>query len=113
MRVLVLLALLVARDPERIFHNETVDSLHASRHTHVRIVGTVTLVKREADGDVHFRVSDAHGHFVVCEMVPYHVLARPRLGQAVVVEGIHRYDNEAGHGWDEVHPVERWTEAVK
>lgn len=109
MTLLALLWLLVAG--ERHYHDETVDSLHASRHTHVRISGMVTLVKREADGDLHFRVSDPHGHFVVCEVVPYHPLPTPRKGQTVVVEGIHRYDSEAGHGWDEVHPVERWVEA--
>jgi hypothetical protein len=111
MRLALLALLLLAGDPERRFHNETIDSLHASRHTHVRITGVVTLVRNEADGDLHFRVSDGHGHFVVCEVVPYHRLPAPQKGQAVVVEGIHRYDAEAGHGWDEVHPVERWTEA--
>lgn len=107
-----MIALVLALVVSRPFHHETVDSLTRSRHTHVQVAGTVTLVRTEADGDVHFRVSDAHGHFIVCEIVPYHPLERPRIGQAVVVFGIRRADNEAGHGWAEVHPVERWIEAV-
>src|SRR5438128_263124 len=105
----MLIGLLLASALTRTFHNETVSSTHTTRHTHVRVTGTVTLVKREADGDIHFRVSDNQGRFIVCEIVPYHQLPAPRLHQTVTVEGIHRYDNEAGHGWDEIHPVEQWS----
>lgn len=106
---LLLLALPAAAET-RLYHNETIAGLHRSRHTHVRVTGTVTYVKHEADGDLHFRLEDAAGRFVVCEIVPYRTLPAPRRGQVVTVEGIHRYDNEAGHGWDELHPVEQWRE---
>ena len=101
-----LLALLTVSRP---YHHETVDSMRTSRRTHVQVAGTVTLVRREADGDIHVRVSDQHGHWIVAEIVPYHPLVRPRLGQAIVVLGIRRFDNENGHGWPEVHPVEQWV----
>jgi hypothetical protein len=104
---LLMLALAV-----RLFHHETVASMPTSHNTHVQVAGTVTMVKAEADGDVvHFRVSDSHGRFIVCEIVPYHPLQKPVVGQAVVVYGIRRVDNAGGHGWSEIHPVEKWIEA--
>jgi hypothetical protein len=106
--ILILLALALSRP----YHVETVDSLKLSRHTHVQVAGTVTLVRHEADGDVHIRVSDEHGHFIVAEIIPLIPLAAPKVGQGIAVFGIRREDNERGHGWSEVHPVERWLEAV-
>lgn len=96
----------------RPYHHETVDSLPMSRHTHVQVAGTVCLVKREDDGDMHIRVCDEHKHFIVAEIVPYHVLPTPKMGDGIVVRGIRRIDNEAGHGWAEVHPVESWEKAI-
>lgn len=97
----------------RHYYIETVDSIRVSHHTHVQVAGVVSMVKREADGDWHIRVSDPHGHFVVAEIIPGIPMAPPRMGQGVVVFGIRRDDNERGHGWAEVHPVERWMEAVQ
>jgi len=105
------LAALILATTVRLFHDETVTSLAVSRHTHVRVTGRVTLVKKEADGGIHFRLADDEGHFIVCEIVPYHPLQAPKLGQMVTVEGIHRYDNEVGHGFHELHPVEQWYPA--
>jgi len=92
----------------RLYHPETIDSMATSRHTHVRVSGVVTLVKREADGDVHIRLDDKHGHFIVAEIVPYHPLPRPRFGQHIEVSGIRRFDDEYGHGWWEIHVLEQW-----
>lgn len=103
---LFLLAIVVSRP----YHHETVDSMVRSRHTHVQVAGTVTLVRREADGDIHFRISDDKGRFVVCEIIPAISMAAPLKGQAVVVFGIRRVDTE--HGWPEIHPVEKWIEAT-
>jgi hypothetical protein len=107
MGLIVWLALALARP----YHRETVASLRASTHTHVQVAGTVTLVKREADGDWHIRVSDDAGRFIVAEIIPALPMTPPTKGQRVVVFGIRREDNERGHGWMEVHPVERWTPA--
>lgn len=103
-----MIALVLAVAFSRPFHRETVASLHTSRHTHVEVCGTVILSKWEDDGDRHLRIGDALGHWIVAEIVPYHPLRIPKKGQVVCVSGIHRYDGENGHGWDEVHPVERW-----
>lgn len=96
----------------RPYHVETVASLGRSRHTHVQVAGTVSLVTREADGDWHIRVSDDTGRFIVAEIIPALPMAPPRLGQGIVVFGIRRLDTERGHGWSEVHPVEKWIEAI-
>lgn len=105
-------ALLLALALSRIYYAVPIDALAKSSRTHVEITGTVTLVKSEPDGDVHFRVADAHGHFVVCEIIPTlrpaQPFARPKLGQAVKVRGIRRQDGWHG-GWPEVHPVEQWS----
>ena len=117
MRIVALIVALVAiappRERPRLYHPETIDSIAASRHTHVSVTGRVTLVRHEADGDVHIRLTDEHGHFIVAEIVPYHPLAAPGLGTIITVKGIRREDNEAGHGWWEVHPVEQWDEAPR
>lgn len=105
---MLMLAAVLALALSRPYHLETVDSLRASRHTHVQVAGVVTLVRHERDGDWHLVLRDVHGHFVVAEIVPYHPLPRPLVGQRIVVFGIRRIDNEAGHGWPEIHPVEKW-----
>lgn len=93
----------------RLYHTETIDSIQTSHHTHVQVSGQVTYIKKEDDGDIHFTLTDSHTHFVVCEIVPWHSMPPPKLKQVVTVFGIRRIDNEAGHGWTEVHPVERWV----
>ncbi len=117
--LLLLLALLAQAAPvlARPYHPETIASLATSRHTHVELVGRVTLVKREADGDWHLRLSDGV-RFIVAEIIPTlqpfdsrsgTILPfgpPPPLGSCVRVRGIRRFDNETGHGWYEVHPIE-------
>jgi len=110
----VLLAVNVAGisiEAARPYHPETIASLKASRHTHVRVCGWVRLSKREADGDRHLRLSSEQAAtpypFIVAEIVPFHPLAVPRLGEHVCVSGIRRIDNEVNHGWPEIHPAER------
>ena len=93
----------------RLFHPETVATFARSHHTHVEVVGTVVSVRHEADGDVHFIIADAVGRRIVCEIVPFHPLPSPTRRTRIVVRGIRRFDDEAGHGWWEVHPVESWT----
>jgi hypothetical protein len=100
------LALLLWLAIVRPYHPVTIEQVHETRHTHIEVVGTVTLVEHEGDGDVHFRVADQQGRWIVCEIVPYHRLRPPVKGEVLIVRWIHRYDNEVGHGWDEIHPVE-------
>src|ERR1700758_4352970 len=73
-------------------------------HTHIQVTGKVTLVKHEADGDIHIKLEDGQGHFIVAECIPKLPCIPPKVGQIVIVEGISRYDGE--HKWREVHPVE-------
>lgn len=78
------------------------------------IIGTVTLVRHEADGDWHIKV-ESGGKFVVCEisrnMVPAGTLkplAPPTVGDTIAIWGIVRPDNWPGHGWYEIHDVHGW-----
>jgi len=102
----------------RPYHLATPTTIVTSRHTHVEVVGRVSLVKREADGDWHIRVTDGK-HFIVAEIIPTMTplmdgpdgpvarpLELPKYNDCVRVRGIRRLDNEAGHGWVEIHPVE-------
>jgi len=84
---------------------------HGSGRTHVSIVGYVSRVRLEADGDMHIElVSSLHAKTrstIMAECVPYHPCVRPRLHTRVRVAGISRFDPE--HHWWEVHPVEELT----
>ena len=117
--MIALLLMLQIAFTSRPYHRETVASLAACRHTHVVVSGKVTLVRHEADGDWHIRVSDGL-RFIVAEIVPTLVplgrlalqedqlsIEPPKVGQCVRVRGIRRFDNEVGHGWSEIHPVEQ------
>ncbi len=104
------LLLLLALGEGRLAHRETIASLVTSRHTHVEVEGHVTVVRHEADGDWHVRLSDGH-RFIVAEIIPTLVppegpILPPKPGDCVRIRGIRRVDTEAGHGWIEVHPVE-------
>lgn len=88
----------------RTYHIVPLEQLGVTKWTHVSTCGKVTLAKKEADGDGHIRLDAAGGHFIVAEVVPYHPIAMPRVGQTVRVKGISRIDKT--HRWPEVHPVE-------
>jgi hypothetical protein len=100
----ILLALLAVA---RLYHPETIDSLPCSRRTHVQVEGRVTLLRTEADGDLHIRLSDARGYFIVLEVIPEMSLPAPTLGSMIRAQGITRYDRE--HRWFELHPLESWA----
>lgn len=87
----------------RIYHGVSIAQLKETPWTHVSVCGQVTLAKHEADGDAHLRLSDGRA-FIVAEIVPYHRLPIPKVGQWVRVAGISREDKT--HHWFEVHPVE-------
>lgn len=104
--VIALLCALMAADGPRTFHPVPLAKLAQTKWTHVRVCGTVTLVKHEADGDVHIRLEDG-AQFIVAEIVPYHPLPAPSIGQRICVEGISRIDKTHG-SLAEVHPIEAW-----
>lgn len=105
-----LAVLLLVAGPGRPYHPVPIAQLATTKWTHVRVCGLVTLVRKEADGDVHIRLADPAGAFVVAEIIPAIPLPRPKRRQRICVEGISRIDKGHGH-WPEVHPVERWTVA--
>ena len=76
---------------------------------HVCTEGLVALVRKEADGDWHYRLVNAVGKagFIVAEVSPRTPLPepfKPHVGDLVRVCGTRMYDD--GHRWWEVHPVE-------
>lgn len=91
----------------RTYHPVPLARLVDTKWTHVAVCGKVTLVKHEADGDVHIRM-DVGPRFVVAEIVDYKPLPPPKVGQTIVVKGVSRFDKT--HGWAEVHPVEALTQ---
>lgn len=86
----------------RVYHAVPLQQLGTTKWTHVETCGRATLVKAEADGDLHIRL-DAAGRFIVAEILG-RALPAPKVGQWVQVRGISRIDKT--HGWPEVHPVE-------
>lgn len=101
MLALLLLLLVTPADGPR-WHSVPVAKIAATRWTHVCTTGTVTLKRREADGDAHIRITDGAA-FIVAEVIPELPFPLPAVGDRVRVCGITRYDR--GHGWGEIHPV--------
>lgn len=100
----------------RSWHKVPLKELAGGKYklTHVETSGLVTLVKKEADGDTHIRLSDCD-RFEACDGVPWIVAEcipelpckAPKVGETITVRGISRFDGQ--HGWAEVHPVEQLT----
>lgn len=90
---------------QRRYWPVSVDSLATGRviHTHVQVTGRVTLVRWEADGDLHIKLVGRRG-FVLCECIPSLPCRVPTVGERITVRGISRRD--LAHGWQELHPVE-------
>lgn len=101
---LFLVSSLVFGEEKRTYHKIAIADAATTIHTHAQIEGVVDYVKREADGDYHFRVIDGKGAFVVCEIVPWRAVRTVKKGQRVRVFGITRFDKK--HNWPELHPVE-------
>lgn len=100
---ILLMALVLVTGEERTYHKIKPSECMTTKWTHVEMVGKVTLVKKEGDGDIHIRVEDEKG-FCVAEIVPAMPVKRPKVGETITVRGISRVDKT--HGWGEVHPVE-------
>jgi undecaprenyl-diphosphatase len=76
-----------------------------SRATHATVVGTVTQVSHELDGDYHIRV-EGKGAFIVLEIMPEFPIAAPHIGQRITAWGVIRHDGL--HNWWELHPLIGW-----
>lgn len=92
----------------RMYSSVAVKDVATTVHTHVCVTGEATLVMREADGDLHVRLQDGKGGFIVAEEIPSLKAkgAAPKKHQQATACGISRFDKK--HGWYEVHPVEEW-----
>jgi undecaprenyl-diphosphatase len=95
------------RTPPPEYHAEPIADLAGGqvRLTHAAVVGTVTQVTNELDGDVHIRIRGP-GAFIVAEVMPELPLSPPRVGQAITAWGVVRHDGI--HNWWELHPLVGW-----
>jgi membrane-associated phospholipid phosphatase len=76
-----------------------------SRSTYASVVGDVTQVSHELDGDYHIRVQ-GRGAFLVLEIMPEFPLSPPHVGQEITAWGVIRHDGL--HNWWELHPLIGW-----
>ena len=76
-----------------------------SRATYATVVGDVTQVSHELDGDYHIRIQ-GQGAFLVLEIMPEFPLAPPHIGQQITAWGVVRHDGL--HNWWELHPLVGW-----
>jgi len=76
-----------------------------SRATYAAVVGNVTQVSHELDGDYHIRV-EGGGAFLVLEIQPEFPLVPPHIGQNITAWGVVRHDGL--HNWWELHPLIGW-----
>lgn len=90
-------------------HQVAVADFARQRYTHVCTTGILIYKKPEADGDIHYKVSDPQQNFIIGEVTPQTPLPQPfdaQSGDIVEICGRRRYDDAYGHGWWEVNPVE-------
>ncbi len=76
-----------------------------SRATYAAVVGDVTQVTHELDGDYHIRV-EGQSAFLVLEIMPEFPLAPPHIGEQITAWGVVRHDGL--HNWWELHPLVGW-----
>lgn len=81
------------------------------KNTHIVVEGTVSYLRKEADGDLHFDIKDANGLKLTCEIDPQNPLQPPTVGEQVRVYGVYRVDPDHG-GWVEIHPCDYWEPAT-
>src|SRR5439155_4511696 len=76
-----------------------------SNATYAAVIGDVTQVTHELDGDYHVRI-EGKGAFLVAEIQPEFPLAPPHIGEEVTAWGVVRHDGL--HNWWELHPLIGW-----
>ncbi len=96
--------LLLALATGRPYHPVALADVATTRWTHACTSGPVVYVRKMQDGDIHITLDNGAAK-VVAEIIPLIPLPPPQKGDTVEVCGITRYDK--GHGWPEIHPVER------
>ncbi len=92
----------------RTYRRTTIGTLAAGKFltAHARVSGQVVRVSKEADGDIHIRLSDDQA-FIICEIIPELPIAPPKKASKITAWGIVRYDGE--HKWWELHPLIGWN----
>ncbi len=95
------------RPPPSDFSGTDIATIASGRYraTHAAVVGDVTQVTRELDGDIHLRI-EGNGAFIVAEIIPELPLDPPHVGQEITAWGIVRHDGL--HNWWELHPLLGW-----
>ncbi len=94
---------------KRVFKKTTVGIIASGKFLgpHAKVQGNVVKVSKEADGDVHIRLS-AGTSFIVCEIIPELPIQKsPPTGSTITAWGIVRYDGQ--HKWWELHPLIGWS----
>jgi hypothetical protein len=73
---------------------------------HASVLGDVTQVTHEVDGDIHVLIQAGRA-FLVAEIIPEFPLPLPRTGEEITAWGIVRHDGI--HSWWELHPLIGWV----
>jgi hypothetical protein len=87
---------------------ETIAAGH-SRATYAAVVGDVTQVSHELDGNYHIRVQ-SDGAFLVLEIQPEFPIDPPHIGEQITAWGVIRHDGL--HNWWELHPLIGWQRGI-
>lgn len=80
--------------------------INGSKRTKVAVIGTVSQISKQPDGDYHIIISSPHGLFLVTEAIPEIKLPLPKVEDKIKIWGIVRFDEF--HNWWEIHPVIGW-----
>lgn len=100
---------------DSVYHNYRLQVLHTNQD----LTGTVSAVRREADGDTHIEVtpdpayaalSYSGQNYVVVEPMPGQSIPIPSVGDQLHVTGTHVYDTNHAH--NEIHPVLVWNQVA-
>ena len=90
-----------------LYHDVRIAVFAKTAYTHICTSGTVAYVRKQTDGDLHFKITDGPV-FIIAEEQPDLKAkgTRPKKGQKITVCGVQRYDRM--HKWQELHPVREW-----
>ncbi|PJE75888.1 hypothetical protein COV04_03010 [Candidatus Uhrbacteria bacterium CG10_big_fil_rev_8_21_14_0_10_48_11] len=95
-------------EEDLLYHDTNLTSyiINGSAKTKVSVVGKVTEVVKDPDGDYHVIISDSFGLPLVTEGIPEIPMELPKLGDTVRLWGLTRFD--IPHNWWEIHPIIGW-----
>jgi hypothetical protein len=69
------------------------------------VLGKVTLVEQEPDGDIHVVLADGSNRLVT-EIIPEMKINPPKEGDYILARGLIWFDKS--HNWWELHPLISW-----